>query len=551
PVSNSEILDVTVIFSEPMNTGSAIVTAGMESPYDDITATMTGWSSTNCPDDPDYRDTWHGTLGGLVFLEGEMTLSIQAEDVDNNGLMNPSSTLAEWRYNDTHHDFTLESSGDSWTVTLHDYVNGSPVLSDLDDDGDLDVIVQCTDGYVHVLADDGSSWNENWPMSSGGWGSINVKSCPSIVDLNGGGLDILSVHACGCHARDLSTGGNISNWPVIMGGSEALGFYPSMSSPVIGDVDSDGYPEMILCRHLSDSTILEPTVYLFEHTGGAWTWRRNLETGGSSVISTPAVGDVSSSHFGMEIVVCTAEGYQTDGDSESSKDYNSAVYLLDPDNGLDIVSPAYYNCWFWASPVVADIDDDGVNEIIVGTGISGTSSRKVLVLNGNTLNEEHVWNVGSMVKHPVAIGDMNDDGILDVVAVDNSGKVNCWYWSGDEYQSLPGFPVSIEGIPAAPSIVNIDGDIELEIVVGTGDGYLYAINSDGSICSGYPVSCGSGVFGQVAIGNIDDDNGLEMIFADDINPVLYCYDLGAGTFPAEMPWRQFQHDSWHTGCIDA
>jgi hypothetical protein len=547
-------LDVTVVFSEPMDTTSVTVTAGVSSPFNDITASDAGldWSWTNCPEEAQYKDTWHGVFEDLSgFTGGRVTVSIQASDKDGNGLMDPSIPCADGRYNDIHHSFSVMGVQPGWPVTLNDNVKGSPVLADLDDDGDLDVVIQSTDGFVHILNDDGSTWNSHWPMHSGGWGFINVYACPSIVDLDGDGdLDVLSVHAYGCHARDVITGSNISGWPVEMGGSAALGFYPSMSSPAIGDVDGDGRPEVVICRHHSDTTSLEPTVYLYEHTGGTFTWCRNLEPGlgGSSVISTPAIGDIASDeiHVGSEILVCTAEGFQTDKESFDEKTFNSAVYLLDPSDGLNIWKTSI-NCWFYSSPVVGDVDNDGVNEIIIGTS-GGTQTNKVLVLNGNTGAVEHTWSVGGWVMGPVALGDINDDGYLDIAASVNFGPVECW--SGEDYLPLPGFPVTVAGNPSrGPSIADVDGDSDLEIIAGTGDGYLYAINSDGSICSGYPVPCGNGVYGQVALGNIDDDNSLEMILADDTDPLLYCYDLGAGTFPAKMPWRQFQHDSWHTGCF--
>ena len=46
-------LDVTVVFSEPMDTTSVTVTAGASSPYNDITASDAGlnWSWTNCPEE--------------------------------------------------------------------------------------------------------------------------------------------------------------------------------------------------------------------------------------------------------------------------------------------------------------------------------------------------------------------------------------------------------------------------------------------------------------------------------------------------------------------
>ena len=493
---------------------------------------------------------WHGGLCGLAFLVGQMTLSIQAEDPDANGLMDPSVSGSDGRYNDTHHDFTLESSGDSWTVMLSDVVYGSPVLADLDDDGDLDVAIQCANGWVELLDDDGSSFT-GWPKISGDWGMINVYASPSVAYLDDNSkIDLLSVNDWGCHAREVDSGLSINEgWPVYMGNAQIPGKYPSHSAPTIGDVDGDGDLEVVICRQISESTTLEPTVYLFEHTGGLHTWCKNLEptSGGASVITTAAIGDVTD-HAGLEIIICTAEGFAT-FDKDEQRDYNSGVYLLSSTSADIWDTP--YNCWFWGSPVVADIDGDGYNEIILGTGNSGTSSKQVLVLDGEYGVEEHSWYVGSMVRNSVGICDLNDDGILDVVATTNGGDVFCWsgesFEFGDQYDPLPGFPVEISGVLSAPSIADIDSDLEVEIVVGSSTGDLYAINPDGSICTGFPIACDDYIYGQPAIGDIDGDGHLELVFAGRLTPTLYCYDLGAGTFPAQMPWRQFQHDSWHTG----
>jgi outer membrane protein assembly factor BamB len=290
---------------------------------------------------------------------------------------------------------------------------------------------------------------------------------------------------------------------------------------------------------------------MFEHTGGNYTWSRNLQysSGGASVISTPAVGEISSSE-GTGIVVCTAEGYEWDDSPKSEKPLwgQSAVYLLDPADGQDIwPQPADYDAWFAASPVIGDVDDDGVCELIVGTEHAvGSDRRRVLVLDGATGSEEANWFLGTGIYHSAAVADIDSDGSLDFVVPCNDG---CIYgWTGDGYEALPGFPVNIGEIPGSPAIADIDADMELEIVVGTSDGSLWALEADGSTCSGYPLQVGGNIQGCPAIGEIDGDGHLEVIMVDAGQPRAYCLDLGAGTFPAEMPWRQFQHDSWHTGC---
>jgi hypothetical protein len=556
-----QTLDVTVVFSEPMDTTSVTVTAGVSSPYNDITASDTGlnWSWTNCPEEAQYKDTWHGVFDDLTgCTSGRMTISIQAQDHDANGLTDPSVSVSDGRYNDTHHSFSVMGIQPGWPVFLSQWVNGSPALGDLDGDGDLDIAIQCNDGFVQLIDETGLILQT---LESGDWSGFNYPLCssPAVADLDlDGDMDVLAVHPYGCNAWDAETGSTLLNWPVNMGIVSIPGIYPSRSAPAVCNLIGDAHPEVVICRHLDlTSPYAVCTVWMFDYLGNR-IWQRELEDGGVSVASTAAVGDISSIHSGNEVLVCTSDGFISNypyPPSDGGKDWNSAVYLLDPVDGEDIWKTSF-NCYFFASPVIGDIDGDGISEIIIGTHID-QSAHRVLVLDGDYGTLEHTFYVNNTVVNSAGIADLNDDGILDIIAVDNMGHVYCWsgedFNDGNQYDPLPGFPIEILGSPTSPSIADIDGDFDLEIVVGTNDGYLYAINSDGSICSGYPVTVPglNSIDGQPVIANLDNDNSLELMFADGSDSYAYCYDLGASTFPAEMPWRQFQHDSWHTGCFTA
>ncbi len=106
---------------------------------------------------------------------------------------------------------------------------------------------------------------------------------------------------------------------------------------------------------------------------------------------------------------------------------------------------------------------------------------------------------------PTAVGDIDGDGHLDIVATTMSGRTYAWRNDGT---LLPGFPVETDrafahqavptpdtpyhrnrstGALAAPVLVDLDGDGKLDIVQAAWDGHVYAWHGDGTAVAGWPV----------------------------------------------------------------
>ena len=78
----------------------------------------------------------------------------------------------------------------------------------------------------------------------------------------------------------------------------------------------------------------------------------------------------------------------------------------------------------------------------------------------------------------------------------------------------PGFPVAFDG-PAdlPPAIVELDGDPESEVVLGSTVGLVYALEHDGTIRPGFPVITDS-IPGAIAVGNLDGGPFPEIVVGD-------------------------------------
>ena len=134
------------------------------------------------------------------------------------------------------------------------------------------------------------------------------------------------------------------------------------------------------------------------------------------------------------------------------------------------------------SPAAVDIDGDGRLEIFIGgydRNVYGFDA------NGNMLPG---WpqTVGAPIVGSVAVGDMDRDGTMEIVAAADR-KVHVWSPNGTP---RPGFPAETSSaIRSNPTLVSIDSDPGLEILVASSDEApgVYAFGADGDMLQGFPI----------------------------------------------------------------
>ncbi len=106
-----------------------------------------------------------------------------------------------------------------------------------------------------------------------------------------------------------------------------------------------------------------------------------------------------------------------------------------------------------------------------------------------------------------AIIDLDGDGELEVILGDAGGLVHAINAMGEE---LPGFPANVnDGISGSPAIADIDNDGDLEIVVGSRDNNLYVIQHDGSAEA--IVTANGYLMATPSLADLDDDGDYEII----------------------------------------
>lgn len=285
-------------------------------------------------------------------------------------------------------------------------------------------------------------------------------------------------------------------WPIKLGGTISV-------APSIGDVDRT-YSGLEIAASSYDGG-----VYLFHQDGSlasGWPIRQNNSWGETS----PALANLDGDQDLEVIFTMNGNNVRTNPPTIYAANHDGSQL-----SGWPI---SLYGASEASSPSVADIDNDGDKEIILGASVPIYDSNKIYVFNQDgslpsgwpvTLPKEEV------VIHSVpVVGDLNKDGFLEIVIATERGKLYAFDRNGG---IVSGWPVDTGcGFYSAPVLGDIDNDGDIEVVIGSYAGSpnkIFAFNYNGTPVSGWPQEI-SGFIGMdmsLALGDIDGDRSLEIV----------------------------------------
>jgi hypothetical protein len=171
---------------------------------------------------------------------------------------------------------------------------------------------------------------------------------------------------------------------------------------------------------------------------------------------------------------------------------------------------------------LADLNNDGADEII----LSHNEEINVIDGQGNILWTQTL--VGGMGQYPAAVGDIDNDGALEIVALtaygNARGGVNVFDASGNVLLAMV---TNNDPLLCAPTLADIDNDGTLEIIFnGRGktsasiSPCIHVWNLQGEELPGFPFEMPSTPAITPSLADIDGDGFLE-IFAS-TTTILYC-----------------------------
>lgn len=303
------------------------------------------------------------------------------------------------------------------------------------------------------------------------------------------------------------------------------------SSPALGDIDKDGYLEIVIGS--------SSRVWLFNHDGSpVLGWPKEIN---GIIKSCPALGDIDNDGE-LEIVAGSDDGYVY------ALKYNGTPVQdwPQPAGGNEVLS----------SPALGDIDNNGDLEIAVGSGnYSKIDGVDTPTGPGDFM---YVWNHdGSLYGNPVpcwpretdnfinypspSLANMDADEDLEIVIMSNGFTVYAWNPDG-----TPCFSTELASYwdhqCQSPAIGDIDGDNGLEII--TGSHILYALHHDGEVLEGWLKNRNNNSQSSPLLSDIDSDGLVELVCG---GQGIYIWDL-EGVYNADtMEWPKFHHDIWNTG----
>ncbi|MCR4311773.1 MAG: hypothetical protein NUV56_00660, partial [Candidatus Uhrbacteria bacterium] len=163
---------------------------------------------------------------------------------------------------------------------------------------------------------------------------------------------------------------------------------------------------------------------------------------------------------------------------------------------------------------LADMNGDGIPEVVSGAGESGGPHVRIFKAYGAVIDEFFAYDMASSHGVDVAVGDVDVDGDVDIVTSVGAGvsqDIVVWSVDGTETFRFTADEFA-QDVPLFVDLVDVDGDWQSEFVVSTGPGYSSMVavyDHDGRyLVSFSPFTDTSGI--SVAAADIDGD------FFDDI-----------------------------------
>jgi cysteine-rich repeat protein len=393
----------------------------------------------------------------------------------------------------------------------------SPTFADIDGDGDLDAFIGNGSGNTIFFRNTGSSSAPAFAAASAnpfGLASVGFLSSPAFADIDGDGdLDAFIGNGLGYTISFFENTGSSSAPAFAAASANPFGLllWGFGSSPTFADIDGDGDLDAFIGNGFGY------TISFFENTGSS---------------SAPAFAFASANPFGLLLWGFGSSPTFADIDGDGDLDAfigNSRGNTIFFENTGSSSAPAFaaasanpfglYDVGWSSSPAFADIDGDGDLDAFIGNGygdtifFENTGSSNAPAFATPSTNPYGLTDVGFASSPTFA--DIDGDGDLDAFIGERNG--NTFFFQNKGSSSAPAFAAASAnpfgladvGIWSSPAFADIDGDGDLDALIGNSDGdTMFFENISENI------GCGNGGLDageECDDGNLDDSDGCNTL----------------------------------------
>jgi hypothetical protein len=344
-----------------------------------------------------------------------------------------------------------------WSIPTPQRIDAIEV-ADVDNDGIPEVIIgdsilNSTSGPIHVH--DLITQEQKWAVENPELGVTNI----AVGDVNGDGVvDLLwgagwtSDKPAHLYVADTNNSHAIS-W-------QSLDLRGPFVGPVIGDLDGDGKPELVICAY-TNSQNYNAAARIFVFDLATLTLRAIspfVVDGTATSIHDLKLRDVNGDGR-LEIVIATQSGYAYDGVIE--------IYSFDSSNAFTRIwaNATHSSASPFYSVEVADLDGNGTQEIIGGNGGStsaGPPSTNLLIFDYPATTAWTSANLGNGYGAitGLVVGDLDGKPGKEIAAFASNGYLYAFDGPSRQVRSLlqnTGYISLANGLSAAGIIVGDKG----------------------------------------------------------------------------------------------
>ena len=288
---------------------------------------------------------------------------------------------------------------------------------------------------------------------------------------------------------------------------------------------------------------------------------------GALVATAPAYEAASTNRFGITNVGSHADPSFVDVDGDGDLDLfigNGVGNTLFFRNSGSSSAPAYANptpginpfgitnADSYAKPTLVDVDGDGDLDLFIGNLAgntlffrnSGSSSAPAYVAAGT--NPFGITNAGPYPN--LSIADVDGDGDLDLFIGNMDGNTIFFRNNATAGATAPAyeaastnpFGITNAGNYAKPSLVDVDGDGDLDLFIGNMDGTTFFFRNSGSSSAPAYVAANTNPFGITDVGyvaiptlsDVDGDGDLDLFIGNSAGNTLFFRNSGSTSAPA-------------------